>query len=148
MIETECQQLIVRAAKEAGGEALKLNNRFLVGVADLLVKIPGCHPEWLEAKLSKFSVKTLAHGHTWELDVTKKQKDFLRDWDRAGMRTGVASFVMPVGGNVGSLCLGIWSYDQMVARNWTVTSDAHHALGGKDERMETICSIIRNGQIL
>lgn len=138
MVETECQQLIVDAAKTAGGQALKLNNRFLIGVADLLVKLPGIRPMWLEAKLNNFSAKTLQSSHAFDLAVTKLQKDFLRDWQHAGMLTGVVSFVQENGKGVKSLHMALYSYGEMDDFHWVANVIDHNALGGKDERMDRI----------
>lgn len=139
MIETECQKLVIDAALFAGGQGLKLNNRFLVGVVDLLVKIPGTEPIWLEAKLEKLAVSTMSKPHhQWELEVTKRQKDFLRDWDRAGMRTGVVSFVQERGGNVRSLRMALHSYSTMESRDWTVRMADHVMVGSATERLPHI----------
>src|ERR1700679_2322586 len=119
MIETECQSLVVAAVKEVGGQALKLNNRFLVGVVDLFLKLPDTQPMWLEAKLHKFSASTIARGyHIADIGCTHKQKQWLRDWGYAGMLTGVVSFVMEQGGNVSTLRMVVYSDGEMLTRDW------------------------------
>lgn len=139
MIETEAQALIVDAAKEGGGQALKLNNRFLVGVVDLLVKLPGHEPMWLEAKLHKFSKSTIERGYLIDdVGVTTKQKMYLRDWRYAGMLTGVASFVMESDGDVRSLRLALYSEEEMLKRHWSVSTKDHRLLGEKSERLINI----------
>lgn len=141
MIETECQQLIIDAVQEdhIGGRGLKFNNRFIVGIVDLLIKLPGHQPMILEAKLHKFSAKTLAAGHRIDdIGATFKQKQYLRDWNYAGMLTGVVSFVMEQGADVRSLQMAIYSYGDMVSNNWSVSTEYHRPLGEKSERLINI----------
>jgi len=144
MIETECQKLVTDAVEEARGEGLKLNNRFLVGVVDLLVKLPDCPPMWLEAKLAKFSDK-IKPTHRWDVGCTAKQKEFLRDWHRAGMLTGVVSFVQTTGGNMRSLRMALYSYSDMTTNDlgwWAMVKD-HKALGDKADRNKNIVDMLR-----
>lgn len=139
MNELDCQKLLVDAVEEVGGCGVLFNNRFIVGVPDLLLQIPGHGAMILEAKLFKFSAKTLAAGHLIEnVGATAKQKMYLRDWGHAGMLTGVVSFVMEQGADVRSLRMGVWSYAEMVTFNWSVRTQDHHALGDKSERMLNI----------
>lgn len=139
MIETECQQLCIDAVEEIGGQGLKFNNRFIVGVTDLLLQIPGHGAMILEAKLHKFSAKTLNAGHLIEdIGCTAKQKMYLRDWGHAGMLTGVVSFVMEQGADVRSLRMKIWPYDQMAAGHWRCNTHEHVPLGEKSERLTNI----------
>lgn len=144
MIETQCQQLIITAVKEIGGRGLKLSNRFLVGVCDLLVQMPGYPAFILEAKLHNLSAKSLGKGHLIEdVGCTKLQRDFLRDWHDAGMLTGVASFIqVPGRETIGSLRLALYSYEQMLAGHWAVHSHNHSALGEKSERMLNIRALL------
>ncbi len=134
MIETECQQLIVQAVKEGSGQALKFNNRFMIGVCDLFVKLPGHQPMLLEAKLIKLSPKT--RSHVWNVGCTKLQQDFLRDWHEAGMLTGVVSFILS--GDVRTLQMALYEYERMVTNNWEVLQVAHKPLGEKSERLTNI----------
>lgn len=139
MNELECQQLCIDAVEEIGGRGLKFNNRFIVGVTDLLLQIPGHGAMILEAKLHKFSAKTLAAGHLIEdIGCTAKQKMYLRDWGHAGMLTGVVSFVMEQGADVRSLRMAVWPYAEMVAENWSAWTQNHYSLGEKSERLVNI----------
>lgn len=139
MIETDCQKLCIEAVEEIGGRGLQFNNRFIVGVTDLLLQIPGHGAMILEAKLHKFSAKTLAAGHLIEdIGATAKQKMYLRDWGYAGMLTGVVSFVMEQGADVRSLQMKIYPYEKMLARNWSVSTEEHMPLGEKSERLVNI----------
>lgn len=139
MIETECQQLLIDAVEGVGGHGIKFNNRFVIGIPDLLIKLPSHQPMILEAKLHKFSAKTLSAGHhIADIGATKLQKDQLRDWAYAGMLTGVVSFVMEIGADVRSLRMALYSHEKMLSSNWSANIDSHMALGEKSERMTNI----------
>lgn len=139
MIETECQKLLVDAVKDGGGQALKLSNRFMIGVVDLFVKLPTCQPMLLEAKLHNLSARTLNAGHhIGDVGCTKLQNDFLRDWGEAGMLTGVVSFIQESGRGVASLRMALYAYGDMLDRHWSVHTDEHKALGGPSERFHNI----------
>lgn len=141
MNELDCQQLVIDAVedKDVGGRGLKFNNRFIVGVTDLLIKLPGHETLILEAKLHKFAARTIETGYNIaDIGCTMKQKMYLRDWGFAGIRTGVVSFVMRLDGNVGDLMMALFSYENMVARDWSAHTDDHKPLGGKSERLTNI----------
>jgi len=141
MKELFCQKLVIEAVTEAdvGGQGLQFNNRFIIGVTDLLIALPGVQPMILEAKLHSFSERTLENGHQIaDIGCTKLQKDYLRDWGRAGVLTGVVSFILPIGGNVGDLMMAVVPYVRMVKQNWSIHTDVHTPLGGKDERLPNI----------
>lgn len=139
MIETECQQLVIDAVEEIDGCGLKFNNRFIVGVTDLLLQIPGHGAMILEAKLHKFSGKTLAAGHhITNIGCTAKQEMYLRDWNYAGMLTGVVSFVAEQGSDIRSLQMAIYSYEEMLKRHWSAHTYDHELLGDKSERLLNI----------
>ena len=144
MIETEMQQLLIDAAKSVGGQGLKLNNRFVVGVVDLLISIPGCRPVWLEAKRLDLSAKSLAAGHhISDIGCTYKQQKFLYDWHAAGMLTGVASFIQEPGKGVKSLRLALYAYDDMLKRHWTGHSRDHEPIGDHRTRMSTLAEMLQ-----
>lgn len=139
MIETEAQQLVVRAVKDGGGQALKFNNRFMIGVCDLFIKLPTCQPMLLEAKLHNLSPRTLEAGfHIADIGCTKLQKDFLRDWGDAGMLTGVVSFLQENNKGVASLRMALYSRGEMLKRRWSADIDDHVMLGGPSERFFNI----------
>lgn len=143
MIETEVQQLLIDAVEEVGGRGIKFNNRFVIGIPDLLIKLPNHQPMILEAKLHKFSAKTLAAGHyIADIGATKLQKDQLRYWAYANMLTGVVSFVMETGADVRSLRMALYSHGEMLHRDWCVQTDDHRALGEKSERMTKIRELL------
>ena len=144
MIETECQALIQHAVEAAGGRALRFNNRFLVGVADLLIQLPARRAVILEAKLITLSPKTTSH--VWDVGCTDRQKAFLRDWHNAGMLTGVVSFVQHHGVGLKSLQIGLFEYTliergayiQQMPMKWHVRLEQHKPLGDKATRFHNI----------
>lgn len=145
MKETECQQLVIDAviAEGVGGQALKFNNRFVIGIPDLLVKLPTVEPMILEAKLFSFSEKTLGNGYLIkDIGATKSQRDQLRDWGYAGMLTGVVLFILPTGGNVSNLMMALYATEEMKRNGWSAHTDAFKPLGGKHERLPNIRSML------
>lgn len=89
MREVDCQSKVIKAVRDAGGAAHKLSNRFLVGVPDLLCQLPTYAAFLLEVKLDK-RTKVFSPVRP---DVTPLQFKFLSEYNRAGMATGVLSFV-------------------------------------------------------
>lgn len=92
MKETDYQKFVLDIVREAGGAGHKLSNRFLVGVSDLLIKLPGRNAALIEVKLAKFAPST-SPDHEFDLGVTVLQREFLKKYHEAGMRVGVLSFV-------------------------------------------------------
>lgn len=93
MRELHLQSLVVKAVREHGGVAFKMANRFLVGVSDLFVQLPGCPSALWEVKLNKmkWGSKDIVVA-----DLTNPQIKFLRDLIKAGGKGGVISFVQDV----------------------------------------------------
>lgn len=89
MNELGYQKLIIDVVRDAGGAAFKLSNRFLIGVPDLLVKLPRCEAALLEVKLNPFPKKS----PTIRLAVTRPQELFLQKFRKAGMITGYVSIL-------------------------------------------------------
>jgi len=142
MLETAMQQLIIDAVKDVGGAGIKLNNRFLVGVVDLLIKLPNCRPMWLEAKQIALSDRT--KNHVWELDVTTPQRKFLKEWHGAGMLTGVVSFIQTKGARepIKTLRMALYTYEVMEHTSWQVMQRSHVPLGDKDGRLGKIRAML------
>lgn len=92
MKEVDYQKFVLDIAREAGGAGHKLSNRFLIGVSDLLIKLPGREAALIEVKLAKFA-PTTKPDHEFDLGVTVLQREFLKKYHKAGMRVGVLSFV-------------------------------------------------------
>lgn len=79
--ELDLQTKIVDAVKDVGGHAFKCSNRFLIGVVDISMKIPGFPHAYNEVKLVKPWPKKSA---TVSLDTTPKQIKFLKEYRKAG----------------------------------------------------------------
>lgn len=92
MKETDYQKFVLDIVRDAGGAGHKLSNRFLVGVSDLLIKLPDREAALIEVKLVKFAPRT-KQDHRFDLGVTVLQREFLKKYNKAGMKTGVLSFV-------------------------------------------------------
>lgn len=88
MKELDCQGLIKRAVVSRGGFCIKLSHRFIVGVPDLLVKIPGRAAMLIEVKWARAPKRK-----DYMLEITPRQAQVLRQAEAAGMITGVASFL-------------------------------------------------------
>lgn len=91
MKETDLQSLTIKAVRLHGGAAHKLSNRFLVGVSDLLVKLPLLPAALLEVKYDERAKFDPAAPIT--PGVTPLQHKFLKDYHAAGMACGVLSFL-------------------------------------------------------
>lgn len=91
MQETDLQLKAIKVAQAMGGEGQKTSHRMFVGVADLLIKFPGCQSWFMEAKLDRPGPRT----RSFRLEVTVPQLRFLRRWDRVGTPGFVLSFVIP-----------------------------------------------------
>ena len=89
MRELAVQRLIIDLVRGHNGAAIKLAHRFLVGVPDLLVKLPGSPAAILEVKLNHLLVRSTVVRPS----VTPLQWKFLKLFAAAGMTTGVVSIV-------------------------------------------------------
>jgi len=90
MNELSLQNRVIKVVRASqGGAAHKLSHRFLVGVPDLMVKVPKYPVMILEVKKDERpKVKEVV-----TLDVTVPQKRFLLQWAAAGVMCGVMSFL-------------------------------------------------------
>lgn len=86
--ELNLQKKAIKAVQKVGGNGMKMSHRFLVGIPDLLMKLPDCQTCILEAKQKEFTSM-----QPWTLPVTPQQLRQLRDWAAAGTPSGVLSFV-------------------------------------------------------
>jgi hypothetical protein len=77
------QKLVIDAVKSDGGFAFKLSNRFLSGIPDLLVQLPGLSTHLWEVKLSRPNRPS---------QVTPLQRQTLLDYYEAGGKGGVLHF--------------------------------------------------------
>lgn len=141
MKEIDCQSLVIDAVRAHGGAAHKLSNRFLIGVSDLLVKLPDRPAALLEVKLNKFSSLAGLFG----LDVTHLQKKFLNDYYDANMGCGVLSFIEHNRKGIRGLYLAAFGLDSMHQTDYHVRREDHVWLGkDKDARHCVINTRIRN----
>jgi hypothetical protein len=88
MKEIDLQSDIIAAVIEGGGAAHKLSHRFSVGVADLLVKLPGGPSKLIEVKLNERPAQAKT---PIVLDITRPQVEFLMKYHKAGMVAGIMS---------------------------------------------------------
>lgn len=143
MREVDCQKLLVAAVSEDhAGMGLKLDNPFVKGPSDTILKLVGSEPFWCEVKLHR-RVATSTRPN-WPLDVTQLQKNFLRDWDYAGMLASVGSFVIEKDGDVRSLRFALYTYRQMEKAAWSASWADHQELGEKWERNANIRDVVRS----
>lgn len=91
MIETQWQKTITEAVRKLGGGwAYKQSNRFLVGVPDIYVQLPGMRAGIHEVKLSS---KPKRSDTMIRLDVTPAQMRHLRENVKAGGISSVISII-------------------------------------------------------
>lgn len=122
MNELQFQSRCIRAVREHGGAAHKLSNRFMVGVSDLLVKLPNCAAMLVEVKLAKFKT---TQERTFRLQVTKPQEVFLASYDRAGMLCAVLSVIQYAPRVIHAACFQL---DAVRAKEYTVSTSDHSLL--------------------
>lgn len=120
MREVDLQSLIIKAVQENGGASHKLSNRFLVGVVDLLIKLPNIPAMVMEVKITDFR-PGISSNHKIRLDVTHLQQNFLKQYHKAGMIAGVISGV-EIGRNIRLACVGLDEADDL---DYTMTVEAH-----------------------
>lgn len=147
MKETDLQSMLVDAVEYARGRGHKMSNRFLIGVSDVIVKLPKWPAGFIEVKQRAYPTS----DKPFELDVTTPQANFLRDFDAAGMPCGVASFLQSGVGTGKKIWLSVMTYrtlaytDDTVAP-FTISRSAHHDLGRSDERLKNIVTILHHWQ--
>lgn len=139
MIEVDVQTKIVKAVIAGGGAAHKLSNRFLIGVSDLLIKQPSRPALLMEVKLAKFSA-SIRPDHQFKLDVSHLQKDFLRQYHRAGMAAGVISAVL----RGSRLWLAYFRLDHMDATGYTAMVEQHQIDGFDQDAIYTTLEQFRS----
>lgn len=135
MKETDYQKFVLDIVRDAGGAGHKLSSRFLVGVSDLLVKLPGREAALIEVKLAKFAPKT-SGDHEFGLGVTVLQREFLKKYDKAGMKTGVLSFVEH---GRQKLRMGIFGLDRFNEAGYLVHKiDVHPMMDWSNRRLHIL----------
>ncbi len=99
MIETKFQRHLVEAAEALGGYAKKLSHRTLVGVPDLLVKLPAypaCLIECKRVSRKRQRLKTEGEYVQFTPAVTALQDQHLLSFKRAG---GISGLVVLIEGS-------------------------------------------------
>jgi hypothetical protein len=138
--EIALQKLVVDAVKANGGMAHKLSNRFLVGVADLLVKMPNGPATLLEVKQREWGPQL----NRFILDVTVPQQRFLKNYADAGMTCGVMSFVQRGGRK--DLSVAIFGIDELITTRFYVMLASHESLGAPSNREFNLINTLICGQ--
>lgn len=135
--ETDLQKLAIDAVNERGGFAFKMSHRFLIGVADLFIKLPD-HP----VKLLEVKQTVLAPGseHRFDPGLTVLQERFLKDARAAGVDVGILSFVQARGSNIRGVRVQLYSFPT----SDLIWATDHQKLGDDDnERKDTLWNMLR-----
>lgn len=146
MKELDCQKLIVDAVREHGGMAHKMAHRFLVGVADLLVKLPGYPAAIIEVKLEQ--LRTGGKTTLITPDVTVLQDKFIKNYYNAGMTAGVASFIEYDRKGIRRLAMKVFSLDPKHESHYNHRGPVlvyDHTPIGSIERFIQVVGLIKRG---
>lgn len=147
MNELQLQKLVCDVANKAGGWAMKMNNRFTVGVADLAVKLPnagnilrrGCPPTgFLEVKQRDYP----RSDAPFKPEVTHLQRNFLWRAERAGIPCGVVSFLQHGTGSGLTLWTRVVPWRTFENDNYRVRPADHVLLGKKGERESVLLTCL------
>jgi hypothetical protein len=92
MNELQFQRELIKAAEFNKGFGIKLSNKFLVGVPDLLIQVPGFRTTMIECKIKKFKSK-LDLSKSFRVDLTKIQANTLYSFRKSGGVSGVAFLI-------------------------------------------------------
>lgn len=124
MKETVAQSFIIQSVRNASGAANKLSNRFMIGVSDLLVKLPSRPALLVEVKMQHVGVTTSV-AHQFKLDVTVPQVKFLSDYHAAGMPVCIMSLVERGGKGRRDLYAAVFKLDTLVFKRYVVAVCDH-----------------------
>ncbi len=142
MNELGLQKLVVDVVNESGGFARKMNNRFLIGVSDLLVKLPG-----VKNPAGFLEVKQRAYPRTnapFDPGVTHLQSNFLRAASQANMPAGIMSFLQTGNGSGLKLWLQVQTSRRSASGTMLWFPTSHVELGRAQERGPRILSALHN----
>lgn len=84
MDELGIQSDLIRAARDVGGFGVKLSHRFIVGVVDLLIQLPGLPTALIEVKFDR----VLTRSRVQRLALTPHQRAFILNVQGAGGHSG------------------------------------------------------------
>lgn len=122
MKETEYQKVVVDAVRGAHGWGIKMSNRFLVGIPDLLIQMPTYPTTMLEAKYNAWPLRP---DTTIKPGVTALQAKNLKEADRAGMLTGVICFARSQSKNWHGVAIVVYEDDLTLTQDqyaWSTRS--------------------------
>lgn len=138
MRELEAQKIVVDAVTEANGYALKMSHRFLIGIPDLLIKLPDRPTMVLEAKVHECAV--FKSETEFRLEATALQERELRLMRTAGMMTGLLSFISLHKRGIRGLYMGIF---KETGKPQIVRAVDHSFLGDPKHRQQNIINTLR-----
>jgi hypothetical protein len=107
--ETKLQKDVCDLLISAGNAAQQMNNRFIKGVPDLLIKLAEYEAMLLECKLNRLEGQT---GHV-DINLEGTQYATLKRWDARGMPCGVLSFLHPKPRMSGAKRFRVFTFDEM-----------------------------------
>lgn len=112
--EIKLQKDVCDAITAAGNAAQPLNNRFIKGIPDLLIKLFEYEAMLLECKLNRFDK---VQG-VIDIDLQPLQYRTLRHWHDRGMHVGVLSFVHTSGRATegGGRRYRLFAFDEITAK--------------------------------
>lgn len=144
MKETQLQKVMCDAVIESGGYAKKLSHKFVSGVPDTLIKLPHGPAMLLEAKQRRLSSADAVFDARFTLDVTKLQDIELRDAWRAGMVTGVVSFIQVGTGSGFKLWMAVIPWPEASGNDYLVIGPRHRYIGTSSERNGLIIEALQD----
>lgn len=140
MKETDLQLTIVDIVNDRGGYARKLSHRFLVGISDLLIKLP----EYPAIKVEVKQRIALGGGEREFVltDLTRLQKDDLMTAQAAGMNSAVFSFLQTRDG-IRTLYGAAFMIKTLFRDDYRINVAQHVFMGKPEEREERIWQELR-----
>lgn len=133
MKELSLQALVTSAIRKNGGFAIKLANRFLVGVPDLMIQIPGYPTTLWEVKRGN----ELWQGTKVKFGLTPMQYNLLDRFSKAGGICGVMHFMV----GKQHMYFGIFDLDQV--RMGIFANSSYFTELPRGRREEVINTLVR-----
>lgn len=135
MIELDMQKYVVDSVNHAGGFAFKMSHRFLVGIPDLLVKLPqpGVLRNSPAAGILEVKQRDAPKSDIeFRLDVTPQQKRYLTMAHKAGMPTGVISFLRQHGKGLKGLRMAVYTLTRVEQLGYLVRAADHTSVATEE----------------
>lgn len=148
MNETALQSYVIKVVRANGGAARKLSHRFNLGVSDLLIKLKDEGHTGLRTIPAMLIEVKQRHGNnedrvrSFDLGVTRPQREFLKEFAAAGMRVGVLSFIQPL--RKRELYAALFDLDRLERVDYRALPSDHTALGRDQQRNGNIYIRLRN----